>query len=104
LPTVKVTFTSDFNVGQKFYAGTQLFYVGERKDKFTNFTGFINQDSIQTVEGYFDINAHVGYKHNERLTIFLKGNNLANQNYQKWLNYPVQGAQGILGASYKFDF
>jgi outer membrane receptor protein involved in Fe transport len=104
LPTVKVAFTSDFNIGQKFYAGTQLFYVGERKDQFTNFTGFPNPDSIQTLEGYFDINAHVGYKHNERLTIFLKGNNLANQNYQRWLNYPVQGAQGILGASYKFDF
>lgn len=104
LPTVKVTFTSDFNVGPKFYAGTQLFYVGERKDQFTNFTGFPNPDMVQTLEGYFDINAHVGYKHNERLTIFLKGNNLANQNYQKWLNYPVQGAQGILGASYKFDF
>ena len=104
LPAVKVTFTSDFNVGQKFYAGTQLFYVGERKDQFTNATGFANPDKIKTLEGYFDINAHIGYKHNERLTIFLKGSNLANQNYQRWLNYPVQGAQGILGASYKFDF
>jgi len=104
LPTVKVTFTSDFNIGPKFYAGTQLFYVGERKDQFTNYIGFSNPDSVQTLEGYFDINAHVGYKHNERLTIFLKGNNLANQNYQRWLNYPVQGVQGIIGASYKFDF
>lgn len=104
LPTVKVTFTSDFSIGPKFYAGTQLFYVGERKDQFTNYTGFPNPDSVQTLEGYFDINAHVGYKHNERLTIFLKGNNLANQNYQRWLNYPVQGVQGIIGASYKFDF
>lgn len=104
LPAIKVTFTTDFNVGKKFYAGTQLFYVGERKDQFTNFQGFANPDQIKTLEGYFDINAHVGFKPNERLTIFLKGNNLANQNYQKWLNYPTQGAQGILGASYKFDF
>lgn len=104
LPTVKVSFTSDFNVGSKFYAGTQLFYVGERKDQFTNFSGFTNPDSVVNLEGYFDINAHIGYKHNERLTFFLKGNNLANQNYQRWLNYPVQGAQGIIGASYKFDF
>lgn len=104
LPTVKVTFTSDFNVGKKFYAGTQLFYVGERKDQFTNYTGFANPDSVQTLEGYFDINAHIGYKHTERLNFFLKGNNLANQNYQRWLNYPVQGVQVIGGASYKFDF
>jgi outer membrane receptor protein involved in Fe transport len=104
LPTVKAGFTTDFNIGKKWYAGSQLFYVGERFDVFTNYQSFPNPDSKQKLESYFDINAHVGYKHNERLTVFLKGNNLANQNYQKWLNYPVQGAQAILGASYKFDF
>jgi outer membrane receptor protein involved in Fe transport len=104
MPTVKAGFTTDFNIGKKWYAGSQLFYVGERFDAFTNYQSFPNPDSKQKLESYFDINAHVGYKHNERLTVFLKGNNLANQNYQKWLNYPVQGAQAILGASYKFDF
>ncbi|MFC4816714.1 TonB-dependent receptor domain-containing protein [Flavobacterium sp. GCM10023249] len=104
MPTVKAGFTTDFNIGKKWYAGSQLFYVGERFDAFTNYQSFPNPDSKQKLESYFDINAHVGYKHNERLTVFLKGNNLANQNYQRWLNYPVQGAQAILGASYKFDF
>jgi outer membrane receptor protein involved in Fe transport len=46
----------------------------------------------------------VNYKHNERLTFFFKGNNLANQNYQRWMNYQVQGLQIMLGANYKFDF
>ena len=57
-----------------------------------------------TLESYFDANAHVGYKHNERLSGFLKLNNITNQGYQKWMNYPVQGFQIILGANYKFDF
>ena len=104
LPTIKASFTTDFNVGKKWYAGTQLFYVGERKDAFTNYQLFPFPDSVQTVEAYFDINAHVGFKYNQRLTAFLKGNNLANQNYNRWLNYPVQGVQVLLGASYKFDF
>ena len=104
LPTFKASFTADFNIGQKWYAGSQLFFVGERKDEFTN-VGFINSaNTVQTVESYFDINAHIGYKYNDRLTAFLKGNNLANQNYERWLNYPVQGVQVLLGASYKFDF
>jgi outer membrane receptor protein involved in Fe transport len=47
---------------------------------------------------------HVGYKHSERLSGFLKLNNIGNQAYQKWMNYPVQGFQVVLGASYKFDF
>ncbi|WP_310556531.1 TonB-dependent receptor [Flavobacterium sp.] len=104
LPAVKATFTTDFNIGAKWYAGSQLFYVGERKDEFTNLPFALNADVIKTLDSYFDINAHIGYKYNERLTAFLKGNNLANQNYNRWLNYPVQGAQVILGASYKFDF
>lgn len=104
LPTIKAAFTTDFTIGKKWYAGTQLYYVGERKDMFTNYQMFPFPDSVQTLDGYFDINAHVGYKPNERFTAFIKGNNLANQNYNRWLNYPVQGAQVILGGSYKFDF
>ncbi len=105
LPTIKASFTTDFNVGKKWYAGTQLFYVGERFDRQinSNLLGH-GYDYVVSLDAYFDINAHVGYKYNERLTAFLKGNNLANQSYNRWLNYPVQGAQVIIGASYKFDF
>lgn len=104
MPTIKATFTTDFSIGKKWYAGTQLYYVGERKDVFTNYQMFAFEDSVQTLDSYFDINAHIGYKYNDRLTAFIKGNNLANQSYNRWLNYPVQGAQVIIGASYKFDF
>ena len=104
LPAVKASFTTEFNIGSKWYAGSQLFYVGERNDlQITSPLGR-SRDFIQTLDSYFDINAHVGFKYNERLTAFLKGNNLANQTYNRWLNYPVQGAQVVLGASYKFDF
>ena len=57
-----------------------------------------------TLKSYIDLNAHVGYKHSDRLTGFLKANNILNQAYQKWMNYPVQGFQVVLGANYKFDF
>ncbi len=76
LPSLKATFTTDFNIGKKWYAGTQLYYVGERKDAFINFQAFPFPDSVQTLDAYFDINAHVGYKHNERLTAFIKDLNV----------------------------
>ncbi len=57
-----------------------------------------------TLDSYFDLNAHVGFKYNARLTAFLKGNNLANQQYNRWANFPVQGIQVLIGANYKFDF
>jgi outer membrane cobalamin receptor len=53
---------------------------------------------------YIDLNSHVGYKYNSQLTGFLKLNNMTNKSYQKWLNYPVQGFQVMVGGNYKFDF
>jgi outer membrane receptor protein involved in Fe transport len=38
------------------------------------------------------------------LTAFARANNITNNAYQKWQNYPVQGFQVILGVNYKFDF
>jgi outer membrane receptor protein involved in Fe transport len=103
LPGIKLGSTIDFNLTPKWYAGANVFFVGERKDQYINLS-LTNPVTDVTLDSYFDLNTHVGYKHNERLTFFLKGNNLANQNYQKWMNYPVQGIQVLFGANYKFDF
>ena len=105
LPAIKLASTLDVTITSKWYAGTSLFFVGERKDIFRRASLLIDYPNENiTLKSYFDLNAHVGFKHSERLTFFLKGNNLANQNYQRWLNYPVQGLQVLGGASYKFDF
>ena len=101
LPTIKLTTTLDVNITDKWYAGASLFFVGERKDQ--TFTDILAEETV-TLKSFFDLNAHVGYKFSDRLTFFLKGNNLANQDYQRWINYPVQGIQVLGGASYKFDF
>lgn len=109
LPQLKVGTTLDFNLTEKWYAGTNVFFVGERKDVVTVQDdllinpGTYTQQEV-TLDSYFDLNAHIGYKYNERLTAFLKGNNLANQQYNRWANFPVQGIQIMLGANYKFDF
>ncbi len=106
LPAIKLATTLDVNITSKWYAGTSLFFVGERKDVFrqATVTPPLPDDVNITLKSYFDLNAHVGFKYSERLTFFLKGNNLANQDYQRWLNYPVYGLQILGGASYKFDF
>lgn len=103
LPTMKLSSTLDVNITKQLYAGLNVFYVGERKDMQVNSGVMANYAPI-TLKSYFDANAHVGYKFNERLTFFLKLNNIGNQAYEKWLNYPVQGFQVLGGANYKFDF
>lgn len=105
LPGVNLAANLDVNITPKWYSGASLFFVGQRKDQFVR-SSLSESYPIETItlDSYFDLNAHVGYKHDERWTFFLKGNNLTNQNYQRWLNYPVQALQILGGANYKFDF
>lgn len=109
LPSIKLGATINVNITKKWFAGANVFYVGERKDvvyKQSMIAIFPPAYYPETtnLKSYFDANFNIGYQHSERLTGFLKLNNIANQSYQKWMNYPVQGLQVLLGASYKFDF
>jgi hypothetical protein len=105
LPAMKLNAKIDFNITEKWYAGANVFFVGERKDQKLNTNiVYVVAPSPITLESYFDVNAHLGFKYSDRLTAFLRANNIANQAYQKWLNYPVQGFQVVLGVNYKFDF
>ncbi|SHG35998.1 hypothetical protein SAMN05443549_103387 [Flavobacterium fluvii] len=105
LPSIKLNAKADFNITEKWYAGVNVFYVGERKDQKLNTNiVYVTAPSPITLDSYFDLNAHVGFKYSDRLTAFLRLNNITNQAYEKWLNYPVQGFQVVLGANYKFDF
>lgn len=77
LPELKIGATLDVDITKKWYAGTNIFFVGERKDLIsipsdaTVFPTIYTEETI-TLDSYFDLNAHVGYKYNERLTAFLK--------------------------------
>jgi hypothetical protein len=106
LPEIKFGANFDVNITPKLYAGADVFFVGERKDQLvrTNVIPLIPVSNTVTVDSYFDANAHVGYKFNPRFAAFFRVNNIANQNYEKWLNYRVQSLQIMLGGSYKFDF
>ena len=109
LPALKLGSNLNVIINKKWYAGANVFFVGERKDIVyiqSLIAVFPPEYYPETtiLKSYLDANLHVGYKHSECLTGFLKLNNIGNQAYQRWLNYPVQGFQVILGASYKFDF
>ncbi|MAZ26062.1 MAG: TonB-dependent receptor [Cytophagaceae bacterium] len=105
LPDFKASFYADYQIDEHWFTGAQLFYVGERKDEF-NITGPAITENPYTVTlgSYFDANLHLGYRFNDQLSIFARGNNLLNNNYQRWMNFPVQGIQAIAGATYKFDW
>ncbi|SDE52928.1 TonB dependent receptor [Pricia antarctica] len=106
-PDLKGSLFMDYQIGEKWYAGANLFFIGERKDVATiaDQTGIPSNFAaeIVTLDSFFDANAHLGYRWNKQLSIFVKAANIANNNYQHWSNYPVQGLQILGGLTYKFD-
>ncbi|TXD83338.1 TonB-dependent receptor [Subsaximicrobium wynnwilliamsii] len=107
LPDLKASVFMDYQIDAHWFAGANLFFVGERKDQISegrNPQLSLNQPQTVTLDSYFDANVHAGYKISDRLSAFVKGNNLVGTNYQRWLNYPVQGIQFLAGATYQFDF
>lgn len=101
LPSLKASVFSTFNITEQLYGGASIFFIGERKDLLL---GALSIPEVVTLDGYVDANVHFGYRFTDRLSAFIKGSNLLSDNYQKWMNYPVQGIQGLVGATYKFDW
>ena len=108
LPDMKGALTLDYNSPTAWYFGASLFYVGEREDLVSQAApNTLPQDFPSftvALDSYFDANAYLGYRINEQLAIFVRGNNLANNQYQRWANFRVQSLQILGGISYKFDF
>lgn len=104
MPSLEANIFSDFTIGQKWYGGASIFFVGERKDLAYLTTMPELSNTTVTLDSYFDANFHLGYHFTEQLSAFLRLNNIANNDYARWANYRVQGFQVVAGAAYKFDF
>ncbi|MBV7270422.1 TonB-dependent receptor [Winogradskyella luteola] len=106
LPDITGSVFMDVQISEQWFAGASAFYVGERKDRQSFVGSFVGSPITNTItlDSYFDANAYLGYKINDQLSVFAKANNILNQDYQRYLNFPVQGIQALVGATYQFDF
>ena len=106
LPDITASVFGDYQITKKWFTGVNLFFVGERQDLqfITDPTNALLPQEAVVLDSYFDVNAHVGYRVNDRLSAFARANNILDNDYERWQNYQVQGLQGMVGATYKFDF
>ena len=108
LPKVTGSIIADYQLNKKWFMGASIFYVGERQDSQSEVVQNVQPadfpSEIRTLNSFWDSNAHLGYRFNEQLSVFVKANNIANSSYMRWANFPVQTFQLLAGATYKFDF
>ena len=105
LPDFKVNLNANYQIGEKWYLHSTLFFVGERNSLTY---GILPADGIglmaKDVDSFVDLNFGIDYQFTERLGFFISGKNLLDDNYQQWRNYKVQGLQVMGGLSYQFDW
>jgi len=102
LPQLEATLRGSYNLFDKLYAKVDFTLKGIRKSP----NGILNPDP--TDENQFeadliaDANLHLEYRYNKRISAFLQFNNIANQKYHRWMNYPVYGFQVLGGVTFGF--
>lgn len=88
----------------KWYFSADVFYIGQREDILYSGTYLSNISGTQILEGFADLNFNTGYHFNPFVSVFIRANNVLNNNYERFANFNVQGFQVLGGITYKFDF
>ena len=107
LPALEAGVKGSYNLGDKIILGLDIFYVGTRYakisqfDKFTT-TGIDFKITERKMNGFVDANINAEYRYTKKLAAFVRLNNLAAQQYQIWNNYPSQRINGLLGINFSF--
>jgi hypothetical protein len=107
LPALEAGIKGTYNLGDKIILGLDVFYVGTRYAKISQFDKLTNTGvDFKIVErklsGYVDASINAEYRYTKKLAAFIRLNNLAAQQYQIWNNYPSQRINGMLGVNFSF--
>jgi hypothetical protein len=97
-PELELKSNLTYNMGDKFLFKMDLFYWGERKSiiQYANYTNEVKLDA------FTDINLGIEYRYKKHISAFVNFNNLANNSYQRWYNYPVYGFNLLGGFNFTF--
>ena len=97
LPKLRVGFDVLQIIREKFEVKAGLAFIGGREALNTD--GTIYKAKMKDI---WDLHLSVGYNINNNLSAGLEFSNLASQNYQIWLGYPVQRFRALLFLRYSF--
>jgi hypothetical protein len=97
-PTVTAKVNAMYNVSDKFILRTDIFSMNER-------TALVLGQGItseQKMKALVDLNFGLDYLYNKNISVFLNLNNVTNNTYQRWYNYPVYGFNVLGGLTFSF--
>ncbi len=96
LPSYTFSFFFSKNIKEKFFVNSEIIAQGGIEAPGATAIEVIDLDS------FFDINLNLDYKATDRFSVFMKLNNLLNNEYENFIGYPVRGATFKVGGKYRF--
>ncbi len=96
LPTLDITAYASYNLFNKIWFSTELYYLGGIKAVDYKTGTEINLNDI------VDINLSANYKINDRFSVFMYFYNILSQNYQRYNLYQSKGLTVMGGLTYTF--
>lgn len=106
-PNFDIQLMANYYLEDKIILKSNIFYLGSQMGKSVypsnNFTGLYPDNfDVYKIKGWLDFNLGAEYKYNKRLGAFVMINNILATRYQRWLNYPTQSFNFLVGASLSF--
>lgn len=98
-PAMQATLFGSYNIYNKLFFNGELYYISSSYGLITreNNTRFLQQTS-----NIVDLNVKADYRFTNKFSTFVMLNNILNNKYERFVNYPNKGLNVIGGISYSF--
>lgn len=99
-PDFDLTFSGIYNLQSKIILRGDIVIMGKQW-ALTQVTDSLNTTlAPKRLNGWVDANLEAEYRYSKMLSFFVKLNNIANQRYYRWENYPSQRFNAMIGLSF----
>jgi outer membrane cobalamin receptor len=98
MPNYEIKLDAGYTLQEKYTLRASILALGVKYAK----TYQDGQVKATRIDGAFDLGAGFEYRINRMVSVYADVNNILNQNYQRWYNYPVQGILVMAGAKLSF--
>jgi len=95
VPALKNTFSFSYNIQDKIFLKFDFLYYGKMYAADHN-------GKVISLDARPDLNIGIEYQYSKLIGAFLNVNNIANQQYPLWNNYPAKGINVLAGLRFSF--
>lgn len=98
MPAYEVGLDAHYAIKDRYIPNAYFLVLGTRYARDFDESGVI----AVKIKPAIDLNLGFEYRITSKISAFANVNNLLNQHYQRWYQYPVQGIQGMIGGKFSF--